>query len=276
MIGLLTEVGKRVSGRWLTAVLLPGVLLVAVGAVAVALGHARPFDLDQLAATAERVGRDLAASPARLVVVGSVVLVGAGLAGTAARGLGWLAQRWWLREWFLTRGLVTRSGWSRRSRAIAAARRAGVPTVAAYLPQRPTWLGDRVRLVEARVRAQYHVSAALVWPRLWLLLDEDARQPVTDARTRYGEAVALVGWSILYLALGLRWWPALLVGAGMLLTAWRRLRDTLAELAELIESAIDLRLRDLAAALGLPPAGAEVSEAEGRALDDRLGKSAPT
>ncbi|MEO3778411.1 hypothetical protein ABGB16_16475 [Micromonospora sp. B11E3] len=276
MIGLLTEVGKRVSGRWMTAVLLPGVLLVAVGAVAVALGHTRPFDLEHLAAAAERAGRDLAARPGRLVVVVSAVGVGAGLAGTAARGLGLLAQWWWLREWFLTGGLITRSRWSRRSRTLAAARRAGTPTVAAYLPQRPTWLGDRVRLVEARVRAQYHVSAALVWPRLWLLLDADARQPVTDARTRYGEAVALVGWGCLYLALGLRWWPALLVGAGVLLTAWRRLRDTLAELAELIESAIDLRLRDLAAALGLPLAGAEVSASEGRALDDRLGKSGPT
>ncbi|MFG1953410.1 hypothetical protein [Micromonospora sp. NPDC048830] len=276
MIGLLTEVGKRVSGRWMTAVLLPGVLLVAVGAVAVALGHTRPFDLEHLAAAAERAGRDLAARPGRLVVVVSAVGVGAGLAGTAARGLGLLAQWWWLREWFLTGGLITRSRWSRRSRTLAAARRTGTPTVAAYLPQRPTWLGDRARLVEARVRAQYHVSAALVWPRLWLLLDEDARQPVTDARTRYGEAVALVGWGLLYLALGLRWWPALLVGAGVLLTAWRRLRDTLGELAELIESAIDLRLRDLAAALGLPLAGAEVSASEGRALDDRLGKSGPT
>ncbi|MEH0934851.1 hypothetical protein [Micromonospora psammae] len=275
MIGVLTEVGKRVSGRWVTAILLPGLLLVAVAAVAVALGHARAFDLEHLAAAADRAGRALAARPGRLVVAVAAVVAAAGLAGTAATGLGRLAQRWWLRERFLTGQLITRSRWSRRSRLLAAARRADVPAVAAYLPQRPTWLGDRVRLVEARVRAQYHVSAALVWPRLWLLLDEDARRPISDARTRYTEAVTLVGWATLYLALGARWWPALLVGAGMLLTAWRRARDTLAELAELIESAIDLRLRDLAAALGLPVAGAEMSVAEGRALDDRLGKAGP-
>lgn len=275
MIGVLTEVGKRISSRWVTAILLPGLLLVAVGATAVTLGHARPFDLDYLATTAEHVGRDLAARPGRLVVVAAAVLAGAGLTGTAANGLGQLAQRWWLRERFLTGGLISRSPWSRRSRALAAAGRAGASTVAAYLPQRPTWLGDRIRLVEARVRAQYNVSAGLVWPRLWLLLDQDTRRPIIDARTRHAEAVTLTGWGILYLAPGVLWWPALLVAAGVLLTAWRRLRDTLAELSELVESAIDVRLRDLADALGIPISGAEVSPAEGRALDDRLGKAGP-
>lgn len=275
MIGVFTEVGKRISSRWVTAILLPGLLLIAVGAVAVVLGHSRPFDLGYLAATAEHVGRDLAARPGRLVITAAAVLAGAGLIGTAANGLGRITQRWWLRERFLTCGLITRSRWARRSRALAAADRAGVSTVAAYLPQRPTWLGDRIRLVEVRVRAQYHVSAALVWPRLWLLLDEDTRRPIKDARTRYGEAVTLVGWGILYLVPGVLWWPALLVGCGVLLTAWRRLRDTLADLAELVESAIDLRLRDLAEALGIPIVEAEVRPAEGRALDDRLGKAGP-
>jgi hypothetical protein len=275
MIGIVTEVGKRISGRWITSILLPGLLLVAVGTVAVVLGHVRPFDLDHLATTAEHVSRDLATRPGRLVVATAAVLAGAGLIGTAANGLGQLAQRWWLRERFLTGGLITRSRWSRRSRALAAADRAGVPTVAAYLPHRPTWLGDRIRLVETRVRAQYHVSAALVWPRMWLLLGDDTRRPIIDAGTRHAEAVTLVGWGILYLAPGMLWWPALVVAAAVLLTAWARVRGTLAELAELVESAIDLRLRDLAEALGILITGAEVSPDEGRALDDRLGKAGP-
>ncbi|MEH1165251.1 hypothetical protein V6V47_07680 [Micromonospora sp. CPCC 205539] len=275
MIGVLTEVGRRISGRWLTAVLLPGLLLVATGAVARALGHAHAVDVDRLVALADDAGRDLSARPARLVVTAVLALVAAGLAGTAAPGIGRLVQRGWLRERFLTGELITRTRWSRRSRALTAASRAGVPVVAAYLPQRPTWLADRVRLLRARVRAQYHVDAALVWPRLWLLLGEDARQPITDARARYGEAVALVGWAVLYLLLGVGWWPALLIGAGTLLTAWWRAREAMAELAELVEAAIDLRLRDLADALGLPVAGPELTAAEGRALDDRLGKAGP-
>jgi hypothetical protein len=275
MIGALTEVGKRISNRWVTAILLPGLLLAAVGAIAVVLGHTRPFDLGHLVVTAEQVGGDLAARPGRLVVAIAAVLASAGLIGTAANGMGWLAQRWWMRRRFLTGRLITRSRWSRRSRTLAATGRAGVPVVDAYLPQRPTWLGDRARLVEARVRAQYHVSAALVWPRLWLLLDQDTRRPISDARTRHAEAVTLMGWGILYLVPGALWWPALLVAAAVQLTAWHRLRDTLAELSELVESAVDLRLRDLAEVLGIPISGAEVSPVEGRALDDRLGKAGP-
>jgi hypothetical protein len=107
---------------------------------------------------------------------------------------------------------------------------------------------------------------------LWLLLDEDARRPITDVRTRYAEAGTLAGWGLLYVVPGVLWWPALLVAAGVLLTAWGRLRETMAEFAELAEAAIDLRLRDLAAKLGVT-LGTEVGPAEGRALDDLLGKA---
>jgi len=267
--GFLTEVGKRLGNRWVTAILLPGLLLVAVVAAASVLGHGHAFGFTRLSAAADR---EFTARPARLVVFAAVALAAAGLAGTAAGGVGRLTQRWCLRERFLTGGLLQRSRWSRRSRALAAAQRAGTPVVSAYLPQRPTWLGDRARLVEVRVRAQYYVSAGLVWPRLWLLLDEDARRPITDVRTRYTEAATLAGWGLLYVAPCVLWWPALLIAAGVLLTAWGRLRETLAEFAELAEAAIDLRLRDLAEKLGVT-LGAEVGPAEGRSLDDLLGKA---
>ena len=178
MIGIITEFGKRVSTRWVTAILLPGSLWVIVFGIAVVLGHGSPFDLARLVAETEALGDEFVRHPGRAVVAVVLAVAGAGVAGTVATGLGRLAQRWFLRRRFLTGGLITRSRWSRRSRALAAARRAGVDPVAAYLPQRPTWLGDRVRLVEARVRAQYHVDARLVWPRLWLLLDEDTRRPI--------------------------------------------------------------------------------------------------
>jgi hypothetical protein len=275
MIGIITEFGKRVSTRWVTAILLPGSLWVIVFGIAVVLGHGSPFDLARLVAETEALGDEFVRHPGRAVVAVVLAVAGAGVAGTVATGLGRLAQRWFLRRRFLTGGLITRSRWSRRSRALAAARRAGVDPVAAYLPQRPTWLGDRVRLVEARVRAQYHVDARLVWPRLWLLLDEDTRRPISDAHARYADAVSLMGWGLLYLVAGVVWWPALLISATVVVTAWTRLRVTVAELAELIESAIDLRLRDLAEAIGTPFGGNEVKPVEGRALDDRLGKAGP-
>jgi hypothetical protein len=274
MIGVLTEVGKRVSGRWVTAVLLPGLVFVAVLTAALVLRHGHALDQGRLVGWAGRTGHRLIGEPARLVLAVMLIVAAAGVAGTAAAGLGRLAQRGWMRRRFLTGDRLTRTRLSRLARARAAADRAGQSPVPAYLPQRPTWMADRVRLVEARVRAQYHVTAALIWPRLWLLLTEDARRPVADARTRYHEAVTLVGWGVLYLLPGLLWWPALIVAGCVLLTAWRRARESLAEWTELVEAAIDLRLRDLAATLGMPISGPAITAAEGRALDDRLGKAA--
>ncbi|MEV7625353.1 hypothetical protein [Actinoplanes sp. NPDC089786] len=273
MIGVLTEVGKRVSGRWVTAMLLPGLVFVAVVTVALVLRHGQALDHGRLVGWAGRTGRGLIKDPARLVLVVVLVVAAAGVTGTTAAGLGRLIQRWFMRGWFLTGDRLVRSRFSRRSRALAAARRAGQPAVPAYLPQRPTWLGERVRLVEARVRAQYHLTASLLWPRLWLLLTEDARRPIADARTRYTEAVTLIGWGALYLLPGVLWWPALIIAGCVLLTAWRRARESLAEWTDLVEAAIDLRLRDLAEALGQPISGPAITAAEGRALDDRLGKA---
>jgi hypothetical protein len=275
MIGVLTEVSKRVSGRWVTAVLLPGLLFVAVVAVALVLGHGSALDHRPLVKWATRTVRDLVAEPAKLVLAIVGIVAAAGIVGTAAGGLGRLAQRFWMRRRFLTGDLAARSRFSRRSRAVAAAARAGQPVVPAYLPQRPTWMADRVRLTEARIHAQYHVTASLVWPRLWLLLTDEGRRPVLDARTRYAEAVTLVGWGLLYVVPGLRWWPALVAAACILLTAWQRAREALTEWTVLVEAAIDLRLWDLAAALGTPLAGTSITAAEGRALDDRLGKAGP-
>lgn len=155
MIGILSEVGSKISGRWVTATLLPGLLAVAAGAAAATLRHSRALDFAHLALEMDRLGAGLAARPAHLSIVVAAVLIGAGLAGTVAAGLGQLILRWWLRERFLT-GIgkaISRSRISRRSRALAAARRAGAVPVTVYLPQRPTWMGDRVRLIEARVAA---------------------------------------------------------------------------------------------------------------------------
>ncbi|WP_434441575.1 hypothetical protein [Lentzea sp. E54] len=261
MTSLLTEAGKRVSAHWLTAILLPGLLLVAVAATGFVLGHAHALDLTRLS---NEVSKLLKAQAGQLVVTMALAAAAAGVLGSAAGGIGKVVQRWWLRERFLTGGLITRSRWSRRSRAVAAARLADTVPIDAYLPKRPTWIGDRVRLVEARVRAEYHVSAALVWPRVWLLLTEDARRPISDARARYADAVTLTGWGTLYLTAGLLWWPALIIGSAVWLTAWQRARGTVAEHAELVESAIDVHLPGLGEVLGV---------SDGKAIDDRLRKS---
>ncbi|GAB3351510.1 hypothetical protein GCM10027452_20610 [Micromonospora halotolerans] len=64
-------------------------------------------------------------------------------------------------------------------------------------------------------------------------------------------AARLVGWGLLYAALGAFWWPALVVGLVALPTARYRARLAVAVYAELAEAAVDLYGRDLAVQLGL-------------------------
>ncbi|MFG3496745.1 hypothetical protein [Streptomyces sp. NPDC047886] len=264
--GILSEVGKHVSTHWFRAVLLPGLLLVLVTVAGFRLGHGDALDSGRLTAWADGVAAGWRGRPARTVVDIALVLLAAGLAGTAAGALGRAIERWWLRPG------RPGSGRRRRGRALAVAERDGVTVVEAYLPRRPTWMSDRVRLVEARIRAQYWFDVALVWPRLWLLIGDETRRPVVEARTGFADAVTLAGWGCLYLVAGLFWWPALVVGAGVLLTGWSRARSGLEEFATLVEAVVDVHHRTLAEALGMPLDGAGVTEAEGRNMDDMLRK----
>lgn len=274
MIGFLTEVGKRIPSRWLTEVLLPGLLLVAVAACAAALGHAHSLDSDALVASAERVVARLRGDPVRWAVEIAIAVAVAGILGVTARGTGHLVQRFWLRERHLLPRWA-RSGWrwwSRHNRAVAAARRHGVEPVREYLAQRPTWMSDRVRLIEARVRAQYWFSATLAWPRVWLLTSEDVHAPVSNTRARFDEACVLAGWAFLYLLIGVYWWPAFLIGSTTGVVAWRRARLALDEFATLVESTIDIQWRTLVEALGVTVAGDVVTAAEAALIEDRLQK----
>jgi hypothetical protein len=271
MTALLTEVGKRIATRWFLGVLLPGLLLVAVGWCAAVLGHRHALDVDALTGAAERTVRSRQNRPVRLAVEIALALGLAGLLGVTARGTGRLVPRFWLRERHLLPALA-RSRWSRRSRELAAARRRGIDPVRAYLPSRPTWMGDRVRLIEARVHAQYRFGAALVWPRIWLLTTDQVHAPIGNARTRFDDAAVLLGWAILYGLVGLCWWPAAVAGLVIALTAVRRARVALDEFGTLVESAIDLHWRALAAALGIAIAGQEISAAEAASIEDRLHK----
>lgn len=267
MVGILAEVGRRVSGRWLTAVLLPGLLLVTVAAAGVRLGHAHALDVDRLTDWVDGLARDWTARPARAVVDAGLALTAAGVAGTVAGMLGRTVERFWLR--------AAPGGDRRRKRVLRAAERDGADVVEAYLPARATWMSDRVRLVEARIRAQYWFDAATAWPRIWLLAADEVRRPVLDARVRFSEAVTLAGWGWLYLVAGVFWWPALVTGAGVLLTAWRRGRDSLEEFATLIEAVIDIHHRTLADVLGVHVGPGGITEAEGRMIDDILRKAGP-
>lgn len=265
----LQSLGGKLAERWVTTLALPGALFVAAAVCAVRLGHRRALDV-------VRLGNDVVAAFPRLPLAVAAIglLLGAAAAAFAAQALGGLARAVWVKPWRGPAGWLARPVVAvRRWRFDRAAARARVDPVPAYRPQRATWIGERFRLLDARVAAQYQgLRLGPLWPRLWLLVPEPARLPVQAAETRFHTATTLAGWGLLHAALGWRWYPAAVVGVGVALVGWRRARAAADALTELIEATVDTHLDVLTTSLGhpLPPTG--VTRDLAARINDRFAK----
>ncbi|GAA4564912.1 hypothetical protein GCM10023176_11870 [Micromonospora coerulea] len=275
MNAFLAELGKQLVTRWTVALMLPGALFAAAVVLAHVLGQGHAVDLAALPAWLDRVTATPAGGRgATLLITVAAFLLGAAAAGLVAQSVG-VFVAW---TWSLTgsapvlRGIAgrRRRRWERadaeaadaerefladtadparraRSRR-AIARRAAICLVE---PERPTWTGDRLHAADVRVHRSYGIDLAPVWPRLWLVLPEEVRGELTAVQDRCTAAARLAGWGILYAVLGAFWWPALVVGVAILLTARYRSRLAVAVYADLVEAAVDLYGRELAVRLGL-------------------------
>jgi hypothetical protein len=128
--------------------------------------------------------------------------------------------------------------------------------IAPVRPTRPTWYGDRMEAAAERVHDAYGVDLAALWPRLWLVLAEPAQRQIQSARDSFSVAGRLAAWAVGYGVLALWWWPAALIAVGCAVTARTRARDAVESLAELMEAAVDVHGRELAALVGLIAADA--------------------
>ncbi|WP_314178218.1 hypothetical protein [Streptomyces winkii] len=268
MNAFVAELGKRLADRWLSALVLPGLLFVAAVCCGAILGQAAALDAARLTGELTRFGDRLGSRPAAAVLTVAVGLLAATAAGLVVQGLAVGVRRAWVAR--RPHGLVAR----RRARAAAVRERDGHRYPERYLPARATEIGDRFRLVDERVDAQYGLSVALVWPRLWLLLPETVRPVIGDAHTRYQGSAETTAWGLLTVALGLMWWPALLVGGLTVLVGHRRGLASGAALADLVEAAVDNHQRQLAEALGVGLPHGRVTPAEGLQINDILNKRA--
>lgn len=288
---LLTTLGSRLAERWLNFLVLPGALFLVTATAGAVLGQSGWRDLDRLRAAADAAAAHPAAGStgtAALLVVGVLLLSAA--ASLAVQFLAGGIERFWMREAAdpLSRALVRRrtARWKRRDEAIdeaherhaRQAREGNDPDYAEIValtaardriclvePSRPTWYGDRMEAAAERVRFAYRLDLLAAWPRLWLVLDEAGRAQAEAAHGALTGAARLAAWAGGYAVLALWWWPSAVVAAGCALTARSRARDAVTALATLLEAAVDVHGRELAARIGL--AGAEPA---GR-LEPRIG-----
>ncbi|MGP3683603.1 hypothetical protein ACTVZO_02655 [Streptomyces sp. IBSNAI002] len=292
MNAFLGELGKRFAERWLALLVLPGALFVAAVTIASVLGHRRALDAGALGAWIDRLAATQASGKTGIgVLVAAGVLAAAAVAGLGASALGHFVERLWTadgRAWPL-RPLTRLRGrrWLRaqeevRVRRTAVIRSATPPnradpqaraalreamarcTRTSLVPaERPTWIGDRLRAADVRVHHAYRVDLTAWWPTLWLAVPDSTRDELTRAHAAYRATARLTAWGLLYLVLGGWWWPAVPVAAVTLATAVMRARAAAAALAQLVEAAVDLYGREVAALLGV--------EAAAGALDARTG-----
>lgn len=276
MTALIGEITRRLPDRWLTTTLGPGALWVLTAALAVHFGHSNALGVFGLATTVRDTGAMLRDRPAEAIVYGALAIACAVGASTAAHAGGAVARRLWSGRWgFPLARLGTVLTARRRQRRASELAEAGTRLPSAFLPATATWIGDRLQLTDTRISAQYGLSLALVWPRIWQLIDADTRTLVQQARARYDAASTVVGWSATYLVLAAIWWPAVVAAAVSSIVGWRRGRIAVALFCDTIESTVDLQHRALAEALGhavlegkpLPPKVAD-------AVNDQLHKGA--
>jgi hypothetical protein len=276
--GLLGELGKKLAERWLTLLVLPGALYLAVAAAGHTLGHSAALDADRLTHAIS----DAAQAPQVTTVGGQVVLLAAVLAGAAAAGLTAqslgsavecvaLAARWAAWPWPF--GELAELCVARRQRrwdtvraeyeALRLRERAPRPAdrpkprerhravrkcerISVERPERPTWSGDRIHAAAVRLDRDTHVNLLVVWPYLWLVLTEEIRGEISKARAAQTRAAVLGGWALLYLPLVWWWWPAVPLAATLMIISTRRLRTASDTYATLLEASVRLHLADLA------------------------------
>ncbi|MFD3686859.1 hypothetical protein ACFWTE_18805 [Nocardiopsis sp. NPDC058631] len=300
MGGLLTELGAKLTERWVTALALPGALYLAVAAAAYLLGWDRAWDVGHLVAEITRWAEDPRVDTfGGQAVVFAAVFAGSSAVGLLAQGAGrlvenlWTAADWhrwppplrgWTGRWVESR----RRRWDLRRREVERARAAdGRDGEAAFAsaydrmarlsperPERPTWTGDRIGAVRTRLDRDHDADLAVLWPHLWLVLPEEARLEVTEARDALSRATGLAAWALLYLPLAVWWYPAVLVCAAVAALARGRTRAATETYATLVEASVRLHAVDLADRVGVRHEG-RFDRGLGERLTLRLRASMP-
>lgn len=286
MGGFFAELGKKLAERWLSLLVLPGLLYLGALAAAYFLGH-HPLDVSRITSQLDAWMSAPNPTSGLVLILIATLLTAAGV-GLAAQALGSLTERMWFADRWQSwppplRHLAQSHTRNRTKRWTSATetyqrqvdtKRAqlahrtetspevdlgqahhAVTRIAQEKPARPTWIGDRINAVSIRLDREYNLDLATIWPNLWLSMPETTRTEITAARQTLTRAATLAGWGLLYLAVGALSWPGLFIVTATMATAWRRGRTAADTYALLIEAATRLHTAELARSLGLDHTG---------------------
>jgi hypothetical protein len=281
----LGELSSKLADRWAATLVAPGLLYLTVVTLAVWLGQGQALDLAAVRSHVNGIAASPGSHATGTVLIAAVgVLAGSVGASLAAAVVGKLVERAWLlpgtrpplrlvrrwreRRWAAATQRIEQSASSGEQpsddspgldlAAIAARSKAAIArrdAIALVSPERPTWIGDRLRAVDVRVWAAYRLDLTVAWPHLWSMAAPRLRTDLSAAQDSYSGAARLAGWGLLCLAVAPWWWPAAIVATIILGTAWSNARTATETLASLAETATDLHGRRLAAKLGIPCPG---------------------
>ena len=286
MTGFLGEIGKKLADRWAALLAIPGLLYLAAVTAAAVLGQAHALSYPDLS----RKIAAWAASPALKSAGGTVLIVAGVLAGSVIAGLaaaaggrfieivwtlpGERAPARWLAGWRRDRSQEAKAIADDPDSTPAQVRKAmaRADRICLLEADRPTWVADRLRVCHVRIERAYGLDLNAAWPRLWLVASDTVRAELGAARDAFSAASRLTAWAILYLVLAIWWWPAAVIALITGATAIVRARLATGNLADLIESAVDLYGRDLAAQLD-QNLGGPLAPAVGRLLTTQMRKS---
>lgn len=115
----------------------------------------------------------------------------------------------------------------------------------------PTELGNILRASETKPEEKYGLNAVICWPRLWLLLPEEARSEISQARASLDTGAHVLFWSLLFIVWSIWAWWALL-GVLVAILAYRGMLSAATIYADLVESAFDVHRQALYHALRWP------------------------
>jgi hypothetical protein len=283
--------GSKLAERWVTVVLSPAFAFWAGGLVAVASdgGDERWRAIDQWIAD-RPVGVQLALAVGALIAV-----VVSGLAiQRLSLGVIRMLEGYWPVALEAPRRLLT-SRWTRRLERAEAryqqlrgriASSDGIPADARRLAAlelrlrrmpsdprtvMPTALGNRLRAAEQRPQHKYGLDAVRCWPQMWLLLPDNARGDIGEARAELDGATAVWTWGALFIVWTPWAWWAPIAALAVCSAAYGAALRASELLGTLVEAAFDLYRGELYRALGLTRPSDPVEERlAGRDLTRRL------